>query len=66
MNFEKKERSPGQKANPIHGMSIQTVQSLSCIQLFVTPRIAVLQASLSITSFPDLAQTQCHQVSDAI
>ena len=50
MSFEKKERSPGQKANPIHGMSIQTVQSLSCIQLFATPQIAVRQASLSITN----------------
>ena len=41
-------------------------QSLSHAWLFVTPWTAVGQASLSITSFPDLTQTHGHQVSDAI
>ena len=41
------------------------VQSLSCVRLFVTPWTAAYKASLS---FPisEPAQTQVHQVSDAI
>ena len=34
--------------------SVQSVQSLSCVRLFVTPWIAVCQASLSITNFQSL------------
>ena len=43
-----------------------SVQSLSRVQLFVTPWTAACQASLSITKLPDLTQTHVHQVSDAI
>ena len=43
-----------------------SVQSLSRVQFFATPWTAVGQASLSITSFPDLTQTYGHQVGDAI
>ena len=41
------------------------VQSLSCVQLFVTPRTAAHQASLS-HHHPEFAQTHVHWVGDAI
>ena len=43
-----------------------TVQSLSCVRLFVTPWTAALQASLSITNSRSLSKTHVHWVSDAI
>ena len=43
-----------------------SVQSLSSVQLFVTPWTAAHQASLSITKLPELAQTHVHRVGDAI
>ena len=43
-----------------------SVQSLSSVQLFSTPRTAAHQASLSITQLPELTQTQAHWVGDAI
>ena len=33
-----------------HSIYVSSVQSLSCVQLFATPRTAALQASLSITN----------------
>ena len=42
------------------------VQSLNHVRLFVTPWTAALQASLSITKSPELAQTHVHWVGDAI
>ena len=45
---------------------ISSVQSLSCIRLFVTPWTAARQASLSITKLQELFQTHVHRVSDAI
>ena len=42
-----------------------SVQSLSRVQIFAAPWTEAHQASLSIT-IPELAQTQVHQVSDAI
>ena len=44
--------------------NLSSVQSLSRVQLFVTPWIAAHQASLSITN--SVAQTHVHRVSDAI
>ena len=44
---------------------ISSVQSLSCIRLFVTPWTAARQASLSITKLQELFQTHVHRVSDA-
>ena len=44
---------------------ISSVQSLSCVRLFVTPWITARQASLSITN-PEFTQTHVHQVGDAI
>ena len=32
-------------------LSVQSVQSLSCVLLFATPRTAACQASLSITNY---------------
>ena len=45
-----------------------TIQSLSHVQLFVTPWIAARQASLSIIhhQLPEFTQTHIHWVSDAI
>ena len=43
-----------------------SVQSLSCVWLFVTPWTAIHQASLSITNSLKLAQTHVHWVGDAI
>ena len=42
--------------------SVSSVQSLSCVRLFVTPWTAAHQASLSITN----SQSLVHQVGDAI
>ena len=42
-----------------------SVQSLSHVQLFVTPRTAAHQASLSI-QLPEFTQTHVHRVGDAI
>ena len=44
----------------------QSVQSLSRVRLFATPRTAARQASLSFTISPGLAQTHVYWVSDAI
>ena len=66
------------EANPLRSLSQQlcstctqlhhgSVQSLSHVQLFVTPWTAARQASLSITNqLPELAQTHVHQVGDDI
>ena len=43
-----------------------SVQSLSRVWLFATPRTAARQASLSITNSREFIQTHVHQVSDAI
>ena len=43
-----------------------SVQSLSCVRLFVTPWTAAHQASLSIHEFLEFAQTHVYLVSDAI
>ena len=51
-----------------HWMKYQNfvvLQSLSCIQFFVTPWTAARQTSLSITTFPEFAQTHVHRVGDA-
>ena len=53
--------APPGKPNNINS----SVQSLSCVQLFVIPWTAGHQTSLSITN-PELAQSPVHQVSDAI
>ena len=39
--------------------SVCSVQSLSCVQLFVTPRTAACQASLSITNSWNLPKLMC-------
>jgi len=44
---------------------IVVVKSLSCVQLFVTPRIATCQASLSFI-ISEFAQVHVHWISDAI
>ena len=46
--------------------SASSVQSLSHVQLFVTPWTAACQASLSITQLLELAQSHVHWVGDAI
>ena len=46
--------------------SVSSVQSLSSVQLFVTPWTAARQASLSITNSQSFTQTHFHGVSDAI
>ena len=44
-----------------------SVQLLSRVQLFATPRISACQASLSITNqLPEFTQTHVHRVGDAI
>ena len=43
-----------------------SVQSLSRVRLFVTPRIAARQASLSITISRSSLKLNVHRVSDAI
>ena len=45
---------------------VSTAQALSRVWLFVTRWTAALQASLSITKLPELAQTHVHQIGDAI
>ena len=50
----------------LHKECISSVQSLSCIWLFVTPWTAAHQASLSVTKLQELFQTLVHWVSDAI
>ena len=45
--------------------SISSVQSLSCVQLFVTPWTTVHHALLSVTN-SELAQTHVHRVTEAI
>ena len=44
----------------------QSVQSLSCVLLFVTPWTAAGQVSLSHHQLLELAQTRVHRVGDAI
>ena len=46
-------------------IQFSSVQSLSHVRLFATPRIAARQASLSIT-IPEFTQTHVHRVRDAI
>ena len=46
--------------------SISSVQSLSCVWLFVTPWTAARQASLVHHQLPEFTQTHVHWVSDAI
>ena len=41
-----------------------SVQSLSCVRLFVTPRTAAQQASLTIIQHLQFTQIHLHQVSD--
>ena len=44
-----------------HNFAVVAFQSLSHVQLFVTPRTAAPQASLSFTIYlPELAQTHIH------
>ena len=40
-------------------MSFSSVQSLSCVRLFATPRVAALHASLSITNSWSLPKLVC-------
>ena len=47
-------------------VQFSSVQSLSCVWLFVTPWTAARQASLSIHQLLVFTQTHVHQVSDAI
>ena len=47
-------------------VQFSSVQSLSHVWLFVTPWMAALQASLSLTISQESAQTHVHWVSDAI
>ena len=44
----------------IHTLSVCSVQSLSCVQLFATPRTAAHQASLSITNSRSLFKLMSH------
>ena len=46
--------------------NVVVVQSLSCVQLFVTSWTSARQASLSFHHLPELAQTHVHRVGDAI
>ena len=53
--------------SPFNHHSVSSVQSLSHVQLFVTPWNAACQASLSITNkLLEFTQTHVHRVSDAI
>ena len=49
----------------ICGFGLVVAQSLSCVQLFATPR-ATEQASLFFTHLPEFAQTQGHRITNAI
>ena len=51
--------------NDLDLLQLSSVQSISHVQLFVTPWTATFQASLSITN-SELAQTDVHRVSDGI
>ena len=51
---------------PASSFQFSLVQSLSCVQHFVTPLTAAGQASLFITILLKLAQTHVHWVGDAI
>ena len=46
--------------------AVVAVQSLSHIQLFMTPWTVAFQASLSLTHLPEFGQIHVHWVSDAI
>ena len=46
--------------------TFSSVQSLSCVWLFVTPWTAARQASLSYHQLPEFTQTHVHRVGDAI
>ena len=46
--------------------SFSSVQSLSCVQLFVIPWTAACQASLSYHQLQEFTQTHVYQVGDAI
>ena len=48
------------------GFFVVVIQSLSHVQIFVTPQIAACQASLSFTVFQSFAQTHAHCIGDAI
>ena len=50
----------------IFQVQFSSVQSLSCVQLFVTPWIAACQASLSITNSQSSLIEFTHRVGDAI
>ena len=62
LNFQRTKMASG----PITSWKISSVQSLSLVWLFVIPWTAAPQASLSINSWRELAQTHVHRVSDAI
>ena len=47
-------------------VQFSSIQSLSCVRLFVIPWTATCQASLSITNSPEFTQTHVHWVRDAI
>ena len=47
-------------------LNFSSVQSLSCVRLFVAPWTAACQASLSITNSQSLTQSHVHWVGDAI
>ena len=47
-------------------LQFSSVQSLSCVQLFVTPWTAACQASLSITNSQSLLRLHVHRLSYAI
>ena len=50
----------------IHSNQFSSVQSLSCVRLFVTPWIAACQASLVHHHLPEFTQTHVHRVGDTI
>ena len=52
--------------NPVPNISVSSVQSLSCIQLFAAPWIAAHQATLLITNSQSVCKTHVHWVGDAI
>ena len=53
------------ESGPISSVQFSSIQSLSHVQLFVTPWTAIHQASFSITKSQSLLKL-VHQVSDAI
>ena len=50
----------------VYVFTVQSVQVLSRVRLFATPWTAARQASLSMTNFLELAQTQVQPVGDVI